>query len=99
TRNVVDRRGGAAARELVEIRLAADASAGGGQAPRNLGVLGRDAIVEYRARSRGAHTGGIDVVFQRNRDPVQRTAHVAGAPLGVERLRLRERPIAGDRAE
>ena len=98
-RSVIARRRRAAKRELVQIRFADDDRAGGCEAARHLRVFGGHAIVEHGARGRRAHTGRVDVVLEGDRNAVQRTAHAAGAPVGVERSGLRQRRFTRDRDE
>ena len=68
----------------MEIRFADDDRAGGSEPPRHLGVFGRDAIVEHRARGGRSQARGVDVVLQRDRNAVERPPQSAGALFGVE---------------
>jgi hypothetical protein len=74
----------------VKVGLADDDRAGCRQPLRDRGILRRHAIVEHRAGGGGPHTGGVDVVLERDRYSVQRAAQLALALLGVERSRLCE---------
>ena len=55
------------------------------QPGRHRGVLGRDPAGQgQRARRRGHAVGGVDVVLDQHRDPVQGAAQPALAPLAIE---------------
>src|SRR5207247_8573898 len=95
-RTVVARRRRSSHRELVEVRFADEDRTRAGEPPRDFGILGRHAIVEYGACSRRADARGVDIVLEGNRDPVQRAAELAGTLLGIEQLRLGQRAVAGD---
>ena len=80
----------------MQVGLADEHGAGGGQAACDLGVFRRHAIVEDGAGRGGAHGGGVDVVLERDRNAVQRPAELAGALLGVSRMRAcAERLLSG----
>ena len=70
--------------------------AGGCESTGDFRVGLRHAIVEQGARCRCANPRSIDVVFDRDRDSVQRPAQRAGALLAVELARTRERVLTRD---
>ena len=76
-----------AGRELIEVGLADDDGAGAAQ-PRHGGGVPGGLVGEGRAGRRGRHALGIDIVFDRDRNAVER------APLGAGR---RQRLCLGDR--
>jgi hypothetical protein len=79
-------------RPFAQVGLAEDDGPGGPEALDDEGV-GRRRRTRQRARSGGGHHAipGRDVVFEQNRDAVQRAAHAPAAPVGVSLVRDRER--------
>ena len=80
----------AAVGELVQVGLAHDHRARGQQPAGHFGVLVGHARVIDGARSGGAHARRVDVVFERNRNPMQRPAQLARADLRVGLPRHRQ---------
>ena len=83
----------------MEVGLADDHCAGGGESARHFGILSRHPVVEHRAGGSRPDAGRVDVVLERNRNAVQRAAQPAGPLFGVERARLREGGLARHRDE
>ena len=54
-------------------------------------LVGRHEPVEGQGPSRGRHVGGVDVVLERDRDAVQRAAHLALRALAIESFRFPQR--------
>ncbi len=86
---------GAAVGELVEVQLAEHDGASRVQSPRHFRVLRRDAVVVDAAGRGRAYAGGVDVVLERDRHPVQRAAGRGGRQC-VERFGARQRRLAAD---
>ena len=78
-------------RPLAEVRLAEDDGAGLAQARDDEGVLPRLVRRQRQRAGRVHQAGDVDVVLQQDRDAVQRTAHLAGLALGVERVGVLQR--------
>ena len=93
-RTVIARRRRPAERELVQVQLPDDHRTGGEQAAHDLCVLGGQAIVEDGAGRGCARAHGVDVVLERDRNTVERSAQLAGTLLLVEHLGARERLLA-----
>ena len=85
--------------ELVHVELAQDDCARRLEPRHHLGVLIRDAVREHRARRRRQHPRRIDVVLQRDRNAVQRTAPPAPRQLRLERPRALDGALLGHRHE
>jgi hypothetical protein len=78
-------------RQLGQGRLGDDHGAGLAQISRQRGVVRHHQALERDRAPGGRHVGGMDVVLQRNRDAVQRAAHLAGPPLAIEAIGFLER--------
>jgi hypothetical protein len=83
----------------MEIQLAQDDRAGRLEAPHDVRIFGRHALPEHVARRRRADAGRVDVVLQRDRNPVQRAAEFPVPLLRFHLPRGGERPIGGHRDE
>jgi hypothetical protein len=77
--------------ELGESRLRDDDRARGFQVLRQRGFVGRDIAGEHQRAAGRRHVGGVDVVLERDRDAVQRSAELALRALAIERVGLGER--------
>jgi len=82
----------------VQVRLPDQDRSGFLQPSRNLGIFERNAIVEHRASRRGAHARRVDIVFEGDRNAMQRAAQSACALLRIKIARLGQRllPHHGD---
>ena len=78
-------------RELGELRLGDDDRAGVAQVLRERRVVRRHEVGERERAAGGRHVGRVDVVLERDRDPVQRSADASAGALAVERVGDRER--------
>ena len=85
--------------KLLQVQFAEEHRPGSFQPANNLGVLRRNAILEYAARRGGSHAGRVDEVLQCNRHPVQRTFPVAPLNLPFSCARLRKCGISCYRNE
>ena len=90
--------GGGEVGQFGEHRLGEDHRAGLAQVRGERRVVGRDVALEGHRPAGGRQVGGVDVVLERDRNAVQRPAHLAGLALGVEPVglvqRLRRSPPA-----
>ena len=84
-----------AVRELVHVELADDDGAGLLQPRHDLGVLVRHAIREHGARGGRQHPRRVDVVLERDRNPVQRSAPPPAGELRLELPRPGRGALAG----
>ena len=83
--------------KLLQVQFAEEHRPGSFQPANNLGVLRRNAILEYAARRGGSHAGCVDEVLKCNRHPVQRTFRVAPLNLCFSCTRLPKCGISRDR--
>jgi hypothetical protein len=88
----IERNEAAEVRPLAEVRLSEDHRAGGAQPLNDDRIARHAAAVDRQRPGSGLHVVvGGDVVFEQNRDAVQRATHVPRAPLVVELRRDRHR--------
>jgi hypothetical protein len=81
--------------KLVQVLLSENHGPGIFQAAYNFSILGRNPILEQSAGSRGAYTGGVNDVFQRQRYAMQRSAPLTSLDLGFSLARLSQRGFGG----
>ena len=75
-------------RPLGQVRLAEDHRAGLAEPPDHERVAGGPRVAERERPRRRLHAvGGVDVVLDQHRDPMERSANLARTPLGVHRAR------------
>jgi len=74
----------------MQIQLAEKDCTGCFEASGNFGVFGRDTVVEDGAGCSGADACGVDIVFECDRDAVQRATGLACTKFGVCFTRLLE---------
>ena len=65
------------------------------QTPNDFRILGRDPVFEQSAGGGGANAGGIDQVFHRQRDSMQRSTPVSAQDLSFGSLCLRKSQLRG----
>ena len=90
------RRAGDPVGELGQPGLGDDDRAGVAQVLRQRRLVRRHVAGERQRAAGRRHVGGVDVVLQRDRDAVQRTAQLAGGALAIERVGLLERARVDD---
>ena len=76
--------------ELGHLRLGEDDRARGAQVRDQRRLVRRDEAGERQCAAGGRHVRGVDVVLERDRDAMQRTAHLARPALAVEGVGLVE---------
>ena len=79
--------------ELVQIGFAEDDGTCSREPGDNRRVLRGNSILEDRTAGGRAYAGGVDVVFEGDWNAVEWATPFSGLELGVERARLRERPL------
>ena len=84
--------GGGEVGQFGEDGLGEDHRAGLAQVRGERRVVGRDEALEGHRPAGGWQVGRVDVVLERDRDAVQRPAHLPGLALGVEPIGLGQRP-------
>ena len=77
--------------ELLQIGLADNHSSGISEAPDDFSIGVGKALVEYRAATSSARAGGIDIVFECDRNAVQGSTEFTGSGLSVQLRGPRER--------
>src|SRR5215471_11006480 len=85
--------------EFMEVQLADQDGACLLQTHDDFGVFRRNAILEYTARRRGFDAGSIDIVFQRDRNAMKRTAPLATFLFAFHLARRRKRLVPRDSDE